>query len=91
MIYKIDGLGERIPNHIYFLFSDQYDVTYDVISNYDVIQFFIFFYILLADLDDQYLKLTGMMREFQNMFTFCIPYFFDVIFDVTKFLCSILY
>jgi len=28
---------------------------------------------LLADLDDQYIKLTGMMRGFQNMFTFCIP------------------
>ena len=43
--------------------SDQYDVI--KIEN-------IFLKILLADLDNQYLKLTGLMREFQNMFTFCI-------------------
>ena len=29
--------------------------------------------ILLGDLDYEYLKLTGMMKEFQNIFTFCIP------------------
>ena len=75
MIHQIDGLGERIPNHIYFLFSNHYDVTYDVISDYDVIQIFkkLLKIELLADLDDQYIKLTGMMRGFQNMLTFCIP------------------
>ena len=42
--------------------------------------------ILLGDLDYQYLKLTGVMKEFQNIFTFRIDFF-----DVTKFLGSIPY
>ena len=43
--------------------------------------------ILLADLDNQYLKLMGLMREFQNMFYI---YFLFADFCVTKFSGSIL-
>ena len=37
---------------------------------------------LLADLGDQYLKSTGLMREFQNMFTFLYSDFCDLIYVV---------
>ena len=37
-VSQIYGLGERIPNHIYFSSFDRYDVTHDVINEYNVIR-----------------------------------------------------
>ena len=53
---------------IIFTFCSPTNMTSSVIVTNKIVK-----KMLLADLDDQYLKLTGLMRDFQNMFNFCIP------------------